>query len=221
MKKYLLFVIIVLVLLTGCGKNQEIKEEANTNMNTTSTTKETTTKEITETAKTTTASKNISNSTSTSRSTSTKTTKELAKINLKTTKTTTTTVCNHPSESEVYNVLMSRKSIYPDGTSWDETKYFQWKGGIYISGKGSIAFAFLLSDAAFGSCQATKHQNFSNIRVGDIVVLNNESSSFIVLKANSDSYTIAEGNKNGVVKWESTISKSEVQSTADFVLTRW
>ena len=221
MKKYLLFVIIGLVVLTGCGKNKESEEEPNTNITTTSTTTPRTTEEITGSAKTTTASNNISTTTSTSRSRTTKTTKELAEINLNTTKTTTTAVCNHPSESEIYNAIMSRKSIYPDGTSWDGTKYFQWKGGIYISGKGSIAFAFLLSDAAFGSCQATKHQNFSNIKVGDIVVLNNESWSFIVVKVNPDSYTIAEGDKNGEVKWESTVSKSEVQSTADFVLTRW
>lgn len=218
MKKSLLLITISLILLTGCTKKENLSNDKTTEQTTTGISTTTTTieqKDITTTKSTT-----ISTTVASSTTKKVTTTKELQPIQF-TTKTTAKAGCSLPSESEAYNILMGKKSIYPDGTPWDINSYFQWKGGIYISGKGSIAFAFMLSDAAFGGCEAKKTTNFGNIKIGDIVVLNGERDSFIVLKVNADSYTIAEGNYNGEVKWERLVTKSEVQSTADFVLTRW
>lgn len=192
--------------------------------NTTTSSKDKTTK--------TTGSYNPTTSTKTTKKTDTtsKTTKSSTKKTTTTTKkttTTTTTIKSTLTEKDVYNKMIAFKSKYPNGTSWDNSKCYSWKGGFFDKGCGCAGFAFMLSDAAFGSVKAKKHSDVSKIRVGDILRLYNDTHSVIVLEVNSTGVSVAEGNmtivgsfENGVY-WGRKITSSELKKDVNFIYTRW
>ncbi len=107
------------------------------------------------------------------------------------------------NEKQVYESMIELKSEYPEGMPWTNANYYGWKGGIYSGGYGCAGFAFLLSDAAFGSLKAYRHEDFSAIRVGDILRINNDTHSVIILEITEDDIVIAEGNYNYSIHWGS------------------
>ena len=125
------------------------------------------------------------------------------------------------SEKQVYESMIALKSEYPEGMLWTNDNYYGWNGGIYSGGYGCAGFAFLLSDAAFGSLKAYYHEDLSAIRVGDILRINNDTHSVIILEITEDSIVIAEGNYNFSVHWGRIISKEELEQIGDYVLTRY
>ncbi len=219
MKKLMILSMLVLVL-TGCGKKEtELTNSEPTNkktsevVTTTKTSEEETTESTTNTTKVTTAEM----TTSTKSTKNTKTTKKTTKKT--TTKSTTTT--KKKTEKEVYQAMIALKAKYPDDTPWNNSNKYKWKGGKNETGYGCAGFAFMLSDAAFGSARARKTTDFDHIRVGDIIRLNDDTHSVIVLEVKSDGYIIAEGNVAGKVLWGSKVLKQEVKSSGTYVLTRW
>lgn len=126
------------------------------------------------------------------------------------------------SEESVRAAMLAMKAQYPEGTPFGNDVFKSWKGGIYGGGFGCAGFAFMLSDAAFGSLPARKYYDYTQVRVGDILRLNNDSHSVIVLSINADSFTIAEGNFNSKVHWGRELKKSEVMNgTTTYALTRY
>lgn len=136
-------------------------------------------------------------------------------------------------QDAVYNRMMNMKSSYPEGMTWTNDNYYQhsyfWHydddEGRWVSytGYGCAGFALILSDAAFGDdLDMWKYYDvsFSKVRVGDILRINDNTHSVIVLKKNSDSVTIAEGNYGGQIHWGRTLSAAEVNSS-DYMLSRW
>lgn len=143
----------------------------------------------------------------------------------------TCSVCSHsyegdkklyvPTEQEAYDSIMALKSSYPDGTPWDNSDYYSWRGGIYTTGYGCAGFAFMLSDAAFGKLPARKTTDLSNIRTGDILRINNDSHSVVVLEVKDDGVIVAEGNLNSQVYWGRKIPLSVVHAPGTYILTRY
>ena len=125
------------------------------------------------------------------------------------------------SEKQIYESMIALKSEYPEGMPWTNDNYYGWNGGIYSGGYGCAGFAFLLSDAAFGSLKAYRHEDFSEIRVGDILRINNDTHSVIILEITEDSIVIAEGNYNYSIHWGRIISKDRLEQIGDYVLTRY
>ncbi len=125
------------------------------------------------------------------------------------------------SEKRVYADMIAMKSKYPEGMKWTNDNYYAWKGGIYSGGYGCAGFAFAISDAAFGSLPARQHTNFSSIRVGDIVRMNNNSHSVIVLEIKENGVVVAEGNYNSSIHWGREISFSSIRNTGTYVMTRY
>lgn len=121
----------------------------------------------------------------------------------------------------VYSAIIAKKAAYPEGTKWTNDNFYAWKGGIYSGGYGCAGFAFMLSDAAFGKLPAKKLTSFSNIRVGDILRVDNDNHSVIVLEVKSSSVIVAEGNYNSSVHWGREIKLSEIKATGSYVLTRY
>lgn len=93
--------------------------------------------------------------------------------------------------TEVYEAMIALQSqnAYKEGTTWtdyepysDTKGYYHWKGGALgganISAVGCVAFAFILSDAAFGSLPARMYAgggfSYEDIKVGDILRVNIE-----------------------------------------------
>lgn len=130
-------------------------------------------------------------------------------------------VTNVTRENEVYNMLIAQKAVFPEGMSWTNDNYVSWKGGTYSGGFGCSGFAFSLSDAAFGDARARKHTDYTNIRVGDILRVDGDTHSVIVLEVRENSVIVAEGNYNSSVHWGREISKSRLTGEGNYIMTRY
>ncbi|MDE7045325.1 MAG: leucine-rich repeat domain-containing protein, partial [Acetatifactor sp.] len=144
-----------------------------------------------------------------------------------------------PTPAEAYEAMIALKDQegYQEGTTWtndtpypDATGgYYQWKGGTFdgvnIVAAGCVAFAFTLSDAAFGSLPARMYEEgafaFEDIKAGDILRVNGDSHTVIVLSVSDAGVTVAEGNYNSTVHWGRAIPRDEVMNTASHYITRY
>lgn len=128
------------------------------------------------------------------------------------------------SENDIATAMLALKSDYPEGMSWTNADYYEWKGGIFSGGYGCAGFAFLLSDAAFGDLPARQVYDLSDaentVRVGDILRMNGDLHSVIVIETDANGVTIAEGNFNDSIHWGRTLSWDDVKS-ADYMMTRY
>ena len=126
-----------------------------------------------------------------------------------------------PTQKQVYKKLISMKSKYPDGKSWNDME--NTYSNDYGSGSGCYAFALLMSDAAFGKkLPYTEHKNLSELKVGDIVHVNNGGHYVIVLKKQKKYITVAEGNWGGRIRWNRKISVSSLKKDKRLsILTRY
>lgn len=127
-----------------------------------------------------------------------------------------------PPANQVYSAIIALKTQYPEGMRWTNDNFYSWQGGVYSGGYGCAGFAFLLSDAAFGDLPARMLTSFdySDVRVGDILRINNDTHSVIVLEVYSDHVVIAEGNYNSSVHWGRSLTQREVMQ-ANNLLTRY
>lgn len=128
---------------------------------------------------------------------------------------------NTQAAGGIYDAMIAQKANFPEGMRWDNSNFYAWHGGIYSGGFGCAGFAFALSDAAFGVAPARMHYDPSAIKVGDIVRMNNDTHSVIVLEVNSDHVVVAEGNYNSSVHWGRKISKAELANSTNNVITRY
>ena len=148
-----------------------------------------------------------------------------------------------PTPSEVYDAMIAlqEQDGYREGTIWtndepysDSKGYYHWNGGplngANISAVGCVAFAFTLSDTAFGNLKARIYAAgefaFEDIKPGDILQVNNDAHTVIVLKVSEVGVVVAEGNIStgdhvGKVHWGRTISKQAVLRDTSHYITRY
>ncbi len=146
-----------------------------------------------------------------------------------------------PTPTEVYEAMIALKEQeeYKEGTVWtNDTPYsgtgYRWHGGTIdganISAVGCVAFAFILSDAAFGSLPNRMYGagefKFEDIKAGDILRVSNDAHTVIVLEVSDAGVVVAEGNistgdHQGKVHWGRAISKEEVMSNTSHYITRY
>ena len=112
------------------------------------------------------------------------------------------------NDQAVYDAIIALMDIYPEGTPWTNANSYKWgpgpAGGMGyggFTGYGCQAFAMIASDAAFGDVPAYEFFDKSKIRVGDIIRINGDTHSVIVLKIEGSKLTIAEGNYNSSIHW--------------------
>ncbi len=140
---------------------------------------------------------------------------------------------------KVYDAMIALqgKTGYTEGSEWtDYVPYsgngedvYRWNGGTIggsnIVAVGCVAFAFTLSDAAFGRLPARMYANgafkFEDIKVGDILRMNTDTHTVIVLKVSDTGVVVAEGNNNGKVHWGRTIDKDTVMRDTSHYITRY
>lgn len=138
-------------------------------------------------------------------------------------------------------ITLQDQDAYKEGTVWtneepysDAKGYYHWKGGplggANISAVGCVAFAFILSDAAFDSLPARMYAagnfKFEDIKVGDILRVNNDVHTVIVLEVSDAGVVVAEGNistgdHQGKVHWGRAISREEVMRSTSHYITRY
>ena len=143
-----------------------------------------------------------------------------------------------PAPTEVYGAMIALKDqdAYKGGTTWTDNEpysaskgYYRWKGGTLggtnIAATGCVAFAFVLSDTAFGSLPARMYAKgefaFTDIRAGDILRVSNDAHTVIVLEVSDAGVVVAEGNNSGKVHWGRAISRAEVMSNTSHYITRY
>ncbi len=121
-----------------------------------------------------------------------------------------------------YEAVIAMKARYPEGTRWTNENSYAWRGGLFNVGYGCAGFAFLLSDAAFGEAPARRVRPVSlkDVRVGDILRVNGDTHSVVVLEVRESSVVVAEGNYNSRVHWGRELPRETVES-ADYMLTRY
>lgn len=125
------------------------------------------------------------------------------------------------TDESVYNAMIAKKADFPEGMHWTNDDFYRWNGGIFYGGYGCAGFAFLLSDAAFGKLPARQTAvDYDALRVGDVLRVNNDSHSVIVIEIYDNYVVLAEGNYNSSIHWGRTMTRSQVEA-ADYVLTRW
>ncbi len=126
--------------------------------------------------------------------------------------------------ADIYSRMMAKKAEYPEGMRWTNDDLYMWDGGIYSGGYGCAGFAFILSDAAFGNLRARilDDKSFNSIRVGDILRVNNDTHSVIVLEVHDDYVVIAEGNYNSSIHWGRTLRRDSLENgTLTYIMTRY
>ena len=125
------------------------------------------------------------------------------------------------ASNSVYETIMAQKAVFPEGMRWTNDNYYSWKGGTYTGGFGCAGFAFAVSDAAFGNVRATIHKDYNNIRVGDILRVDNDTHSVIVLEVKENSVIVAEGNYNSSIHWGREIPKAKLIDASSYIMTRY
>lgn len=126
--------------------------------------------------------------------------------------------------SILYDRMMALQEYFPEGMPWTNDDFYEWNGGIYSGGYGCAAFAFLLSDAAFGTLPSeviAENITIDQIRVGDILRLYDDTHSVIVLEVYADYVVIAEGNYNSSIHWGRVLTADEIRADADYIMTRY
>lgn len=125
-----------------------------------------------------------------------------------------------PTEEQVYNDIMALQDDYPEGMEWTNDNFYGSKSG--FGGYGCHAFALIMSDSAFGYLNfQTQHTNFDDLKVGDLVRLNNDTHTVVILEIKDSSVIVAEGNYNSSIHWGREISKDTINNTGTYVLTRY
>lgn len=137
-----------------------------------------------------------------------------------------------PSPSEAYKSMMGMQEQYPERTPWSNSNQYTWHGGtgenreIANIGAGCVGFAYILSDAAFGDLKARMlikgAFTFEDVRAGDILRVNDNTHSVIVLRVFEDSVEVAEGNYHenggeGFIHWGRVLPKAEVEAASSLI----
>ena len=125
--------------------------------------------------------------------------------------------------AKVYKKLIAMKSKYPEGRPWTNDDSYLWHAFPYVNyhAFGCAAFASIMSDAAFGKKTVAKqidNPSPAKVRVGDVLRMESDTHSVIVLKVESDGFIIAEGNYNSSIHWGRKVNKQE---HIDYLYTRY
>ena len=119
------------------------------------------------------------------------------------------------ANNSVFNKMIALKSKYPHGMKWTDNNIVNGNSGCY-------AFSMILMDAAFGSKRPErKHTNFNDIKVGDMVRVNKNTHSMIVLRKDNKEFTFAEGNYGEKIHWGRTMTIAQLKNVLDYVLTSY
>lgn len=117
------------------------------------------------------------------------------------------------TEANIKEMLAAAEKSMPSRTKWDDSSFYNYgtraHGGNYFYTQACSAFACALSDYLFGKdAPVTTHQDFDNLKVGDIVACKNSKNgynhSFLITSVHpttADSYGRVDGNLGGLVMW--------------------
>ncbi len=134
---------------------------------------------------------------------------------------TAITDLNQLTEENVQNLLLSFQSKYPDGMVWTNDDYYK-SSYLKAAGFGCYAFALMLGEAVFGDLPLRVHEDWNAIKVGDLLRVDQDSHSVVVIGVDGDRITVAEGNWGKVVRWGRTLSRNRlINGQGDYIESFW
>lgn len=134
-----------------------------------------------------------------------------------------------PTTKKAAEKILAMKDKYPEGTSWtSKNKYtFKHLDGKSMSVTECQAFAFMMSDEAYGDLPAYVSYDWGQLRVGDVVFILAGSSlsdgsrttgahvmCVISVDYDNDELIVCDGNRDGKVHWGSKLTISEMATYA-------
>lgn len=126
------------------------------------------------------------------------------------------------TEENVQAILYSLKEQYPEGMHWTNDDYYYSDATPYWNYYGCAAFAMICTDAVFGLFPISgTHSNFDAVRPGDILRINNDTHSVVVLEVRENSVIVTEGNFNSSIHWGREISRASLEQGNFEVRTRY
>jgi len=130
--------------------------------------------------------------------------------------------------ANILEILAELEQEYPDGTEWDENKYYY--SPTFGAHGGCNAWAFMVSDRIFGDYASYRtHSNLADARVGDVVLLLDKNtreefhyfvatSSIQVNSLGREVLYSSDGNSNAKISWENSRSITYLQSLYTFTI---
>ncbi len=139
------------------------------------------------------------------------------------------------TEENIKEMLEQMKEDMPEGTRWDEDGIFHYSSPKFGGGGGCNAFEYACSDYIFGEdAPMTKHQNFDQLKVGDVVYVKNSENGYshvIVITSMTNPrgagcYSYCSGNSSGQVSWEgwgrfATLNEPVIANSGSYVYSRY
>jgi len=139
------------------------------------------------------------------------------------------------TEENIKAMLAEAEKGMPSGTKWDTSSFYNYGTKAFINyrtANACSAFAGALSDYIFGKdAPATEHQNFDDIKVGDVLWLKNSDTGYAhavfvtgIQPTTSDSFEFTNGNSGGKVNWGSygyVSNWSKIQLSESYIYSRY
>lgn len=142
------------------------------------------------------------------------------------------------SYEEVTKRILAWQEIIPDNTIWNEHtpygdegylgEYYEWTtwNGNILRTTACSAFAYVINNGTFGKnapVYLNTNVKFEDIKPGDVLTINDATHCVIVVQVYNeyDCIRIAEGNSNGVVNWNSVLSKRYLMERINYLETRY
>ena len=140
------------------------------------------------------------------------------------------------TEANIKEMLAEAHESMPDYTPWSADFSFDYSTRVfaetgYLMVGGCESFAAALSDYMFGKdAPCTMHQNFDQLKVGDVVWIKDSSTGYdhvvVVTDVRPEDgfFTRCSGNTNRTVRWEvgeRVNNWSETQLTETYIFTRY
>ena len=128
---------------------------------------------------------------------------------------------NKYSDACLYSKMIAKQKEYPEGMTWTNSNCYFFKVQ-RTNGCGCAGFAFMLSDVCFEDLPATDLKECKNFKVGDVVRINSNTHSIIILEVDrkTDTITIAEGNYAGTIHWGRTFETSGLENVCNYITRR-
>ena len=125
------------------------------------------------------------------------------------------------TDDNIREIIYGLKDEYPEGRRWtNDDSHFS--PALRMLGYGCAGFALICSDAVFGDMPVTeRHSDFDRIRVCDVLRVNNDTHSVVVLEKKADSVVVTEGNYNDSIHWDREISRASLEQGHFYVTTRY
>ena len=126
-----------------------------------------------------------------------------------------------PTEADIAGKIEALKLRFPEGYPCDQysSTVLNTTG---LSGYGSQAFAYIISDELFDRypAEAFDTVRFADVQVGDILRIDNDSRAVVVVNKTDYGVEVVQGDWNGTVHWDEFLTVAQVEA-ADYRISRY